>query len=469
MTDQERFSISTQGFRELHQGRPPWSLLKELVQNVWDEAPSATRCDLTIVPDQRPGHTLITVSDDGPGFANPEHAYTLMAPTPKRSDPTKRGRFNTGEKEAISVAIEASIITKGTTISFPETGGRTVTSNDVEIGTTVSMVMPWDPAEIPEIINILKRFIPTDCALTVNGEEVQFRTPVKIHPAALPTIIQQAPGQPMRYRTRNTTLHILEPLENPSWIYEMGIPIQPTDMPYDVNVMQKVPMPPNRDTVGTPFLKHVSAEVLNAMHTNMPATAFADTWVRNAIEDERVDDEAVISAKNNRYGENVVLWSSRKEANMRAAEAGYQVIHPKTLSPEERDKITSIAGVKSANEVFPQIPPTGPDLTPTKSMQNFSEWVKELARIAGFNATVTFVHSPEATADASCTANTKSPTLTFNTAKLTDQWFRRRGAPQLALLIHELAHAQADTPMEHGPTWGEACATVGGRIAAHMP
>ena len=53
-TTRERFEISTQGFRELHEGRAPWTLVKELIQNVWDEAPEATRCDVTIAGRDRP-------------------------------------------------------------------------------------------------------------------------------------------------------------------------------------------------------------------------------------------------------------------------------------------------------------------------------------------------------------------------------------------------------------------------------
>lgn len=469
MPDLERFAISTQGLKELHQGRAPWALIKEIVQNVWDEAPQATQCQMTIVPDSRPGHTLVTVDDDGPGFAQPEHAYMLMAPTPKRTNPTKRGRFNTGEKEAISVATEATITTKGKTISFPETGGRTITDNDRQKGTTVTMSMPWDPGSIPELVAMLKIFIPTDCRLTVNGEEVPFRTPLKIHPANLPTVVQQGLGQPMRYRNRDTTIHILAPLDHPAWVYEMGIPIQTTDLPFDVNVMQKVPMPPNRDTVGQAYLKHLSAEVLNAMHSTMEPLGFAETWVRTGFEDERATDQAIISTKNNRYGEKVVLWSSNTDANMRAAEAGYQIIHPKSLSTKEKETLVKVAGIKSANEVFKIDHHRGQPVQPDTVKQGFAQWVTKLAATAGLRAKVEFVHSTKANVDASCSANTLTPTVTFNTAKFPDLWFDLRGQPQLELVIHELAHALANTPMEHGPKWGNACAKLGGILSYKIP
>ena len=47
-----------------------------------------------------------------------------------------------------------------------------------------------------------------------------------------------------------------------------------------------------------------------------------------------------------------------------------------------------------------------------------------------------------------------------------NQWLARRGPEQMQLIIHELAHAYARTPMEHGPRWGEGCAAVGARLWA---
>ena len=121
---QQRFAISTQGMRELHVDRPPWMLVKELIQNAWDEAPEATVCRVRVKPEVRPGVAQVVVEDDGPGFADIADAFTLMKPTPKRMDPTRRGRFNIGEKEVVSVALEAEIRTVGWTVVFPAAASR---------------------------------------------------------------------------------------------------------------------------------------------------------------------------------------------------------------------------------------------------------------------------------------------------------------------------------------------------------
>ena len=48
--NKERFAVSAEGLRQLNASRRPWSLVKELIQNAWDEAPKATRCNVTITP-----------------------------------------------------------------------------------------------------------------------------------------------------------------------------------------------------------------------------------------------------------------------------------------------------------------------------------------------------------------------------------------------------------------------------------
>ena len=67
-----RLAVSTAGTRELHSARPPWQLVKELVQNAWDEVPNATVCNVSVRP--RGSRTVVSVEDDGAGFRNIEDA-----------------------------------------------------------------------------------------------------------------------------------------------------------------------------------------------------------------------------------------------------------------------------------------------------------------------------------------------------------------------------------------------------------
>ncbi len=462
----ERFAVSAHGLRQLHADREPWTLVKELIQNAWDEAPEASECDVRIAAG--PGDTtIVTVEDDGPGFTDISHAWTLMAETAKRADPTKRGRFNLGEKEIIAVALCAEIETTGTTVSFPREGGRVTAPNTRKGGTRVSVTMPWNEEQALVLRIRLRRFRPTDCRLWVDGVEIPRRTPLASRGATLRTLILRGPGLPISETKRKTTIDVLERCDSHTgWIYEMGIPIQATTLPYDVDVQQKVPMPPNRNTVSASYLQDVMTETLNAMHEEMPGEWFSENWVRTAIEDDRIEESAVRTARKHRYSERAVLWSSDTDANMRAAEAGYQVIHPKAMSRKERQVMTTKGGLASAKDDFgrPAEKQQRPDTT-NHVRRGFANWIRKIGRIVGLQASVHYVAAPEARFAARCTAGERKPKVTINTSFCTDEWLAQRGPQQLELIIHELAHALANTPMNHGPRWGDACAAAGAKVA----
>ena len=462
----ERLAVSTAGMREFHAAREAWQLLKEPIQNSWDEVPAATRCDVRIIADG--DMTLVEVEDDGPGFRRIEDAFTLMGPTPKRSDPRKRGRFNLGQKEFIVVASEARVETVGSTVVFPAEGGREVSQNTRVQGTLVSGRMPWDGPERQRLIEKLATFRPTDCSLYVNGLEVCHREPVAVRDCILPTVLQNGPGEPLRRTRRRTRIEILPKRGERALIYEMGIPIQTTEFAYDVDILQKVPMPPNRDTVADSYLRAVSAELLNATFDIMSSEDAGETWVQTAIEDSRVSAEAVRDVMSKRYGDHgVVLWSSRTDSNLRAAEAGFEIIHPKAISSRARMNMRNLGGLQSAHDVFGRNDDhaNAKAIEPDESMEAFAEWVRELARRAGLDARVKFIEM-KSNYIVDCTASTSSPLIRFNLHQLTPEFFEGRGERQLELVIHELGHALCDKPMEHGPAWGEGCCRAAARIAA---
>lgn len=372
----ERFAVSTAGLRELHAGREPWTLLKELVQNAWDEFPAATECAVTIERGETRGTLDVTVEDNGAGFRNPADAWTLMGPTAKRLEPTKRGRFNLGEKEIIAVSREARIETVGTTIIFPKSGGREVKRNRRDGGTIIQATMPWRWSDLDDLVDALRRFRPTGCELTVNGEPVEQREPLAVFEAALETIIQDAPGEPLRKSRRRVRVDVLPRREERGWLYELGIPVQVIELPFDVDVQQKIPMPPNRDTVSAAYLQDICAEVLNATHDQLDGEQASEAWVGVALEDSRVDEAAVQGVVKARHGDKVAIWSSNPEANVRAIEDGYEVVHPRSMSPAERRHVKELGGVQSTNDLFGEQPKPEREPTPDE----FAEMIVQISR-----------------------------------------------------------------------------------------
>ena len=462
----QRFNVNTEGMRQLHADRNPEELIKELVQNAFDEEVSTCQ----IVVEKQVDGVLITVTDDGPGFADIADAYTLMGETSKRMDPEKRGRFNLGDKEVISVAVWARIETTGWTVEFPEKGGRKVNKNRRNQGTKISVLMPWEDSQKDRLVERLKNIRPPEqIQYLVNGETVNREKEISIQSAVLPTMLQSNPGEPMRPTRRKTDIHIMEPRQDTGWIYEMGIPIQPIDLPYDVDVMQKVPMPPNRDTVAESYLKDIYTHVLNAIYTDVPEEQFGATWVKTAMENSKVADEAVVTAMQKRYGEKVVTWSRDTNANMRAIDDGYQVLHPRTMSRDELKNMREKGGLQSSRELFGnERDNTQVFAANTPAKRDFTEWVKLLGRYAGKDVKPAFIHDTKTKIIASCKMNTSQPEMLFNTAYLDEEFFKGRGQKQVELIIHELGHSEMNGEMSHGPKWGEGCARVGSMIAMGM-
>ena len=471
-TADTRFAISHEGMRELQAGREPWELLKELIQNSWDEAPEATACRVSILPHITTGRTLITVEDDGTGFANIADAYTLMGNTAKRSDPTKRGRFNLGEKEVISVAHWAKIETTGHTVEFPEGGGRTVTRNRRRRGTKVTLEMPWTQEDANALTERLWIFRPTDCRLVVNNAEVPQREPVASHRALLETVLQDGPGEPMRRTRRSTEIHMLRCLaDGQAWIYEMGIPIQPIDTPFDIDVQQKVPTPPNRTEVPTRYLSVLYGEALNAMHGVLDDEAFGQAWIKQALNEKRTSGDAVRRTIEARYGEKVLLISNDAEANLEAAEKGYELINRQSLSQKERERFRGDGGMQTTREVFPTPDLRDPKAVPDSPVnREFAQWMKELGRACGLDVTIEFIDNPKFPLLADCTPDSKTPTIRINVAHMEDSFllppFNR--PEQLELALHEFGHAVAEMGLKHGPSWGRGVAKAAAAVAASL-
>ena len=460
------FTFSTEGFRVLQSSRPKADVAKELVSNGFDA--DANVVVLVRVVDDG---VMMDVQDDGEGFSNVSFAWDVMAANyEKRGNPEVRGRFNLGEKEIVSLCTWAKIMTVGTTVMFQEDGTREVVENGRKSGTHVQLLLPWKKRDAAEVVDGLSGIIPPEhLSYSVNGRII-FRPKVLVGwEASLTTVLQEGPDQPLRERRRKVVMEIFQPLGKDAFLYEMGIPIQKIECFYSVNVQQKVPMPPNRDTVRESYLKRLYTEVLNATHGIMPEEEFAETWVRTGIEDKRVKKAAVDSVIEHRYGgaDKVVFASSNRDSNMQALDAGKILIQGRQLSGAERERLRDVGGIKTSHQVFGRAVDMMLTVMPESVPGNaeFSRWVGDIGRAVGLRPTVSYVSDKNARMSACCTANTEKPIVTFNVGLLGEDWFFGRGEKQLRLIIHELGHAYGNGETGHGYTWGNSCAEIGARLA----
>jgi len=450
MTVKNRFEVSTEGMKMLQDGRPLWQLVKELISNAWDE--EITSCDVSIKSVGK-GTLLIEVEDDGKGFRDITDAYTIFAPTPKRGQASVRGRFNLGEKELLAIAKDGIVETVGHTVEFPSSGGKKVKRNVRINGTKVSVTLKGRLDSIEPTIEKIKTFIPPKgIRYVINGVLVRERSTIATTEAVLPTVLAEK-DQVLRPTNRKTSIDIYNSFLDSGHIYEMGIPIQSIAMPYDVDIQQKVPLPPNRDIVSDAYLRHVYAEVLKVVRKDIDDEDAGSSWITMAVEDKRTDDDTVRDIMLKRLGNKTVIRDPfDAQANADALDGGWETINPKTLTPTERQRYKD-AGLLTANQKFGRFkgghglsePMKHSKVTPPMlEVARYTKWLSK--QLLGFEVKVQFISDFRFKMAADY--NKGSKTLRFGKIKLGSEWFDNSPTQkQTALIIHELAH-------EHG---GSGC------------
>jgi len=434
-----RLEIDTKGFAELQAGRPKWSFVRELVSNAWDE--DVTFCKVDVIKNGNRA-AVITVEDDGAGFRDIRDAYTLYGHTPKRADPTVRGRFNLGEKELAAIALSMRIETTCGGIEFPRGGGRRRLTRRRENGTLVTTEVTWTKAEVKEVVEMLRLFMPPPGKrLIVNDETYSSPSePIGAQKVALNTVIESDGVLKESYRMTDVVIHHKPHWTETGWLYELGIPVQPLACRYSADVQQKVPMPPNRDTVGDCYLRDIYAVILNNVAEGLDPDDCSEAWIRLAMESSDLVSGSVLAVSRKRYGEKVAIWSPDSEANERAIGAGFMLVHPRTLSASEKSRFKE-AGIVSAHENFGAIP-KAVDYIP------FDDWTEDMMMLANYaiflsnelqrkRLNVRFFRDYEI----SGLANFCDGTITFNLAKITLDPI----IPGLTgLILHELAHRKGE-------------------------
>lgn len=460
--------VNLAGFAELQAGRPAWNFIRELVSNAWDE--DIRTCSVTV---EKGGNKLakITVGDDGPGFADLADAYTLFGHTPKRSDPNVRGRFNLGEKELAAIASEMQVRTTTGSVIFTKARKLEVRKGKdfrTPRGTIITAHINWAKAEVEETLKMLNLFLPpAGVEFSVNGSIVHHKqTDYEIEGTLATVIFKDGAVRPTKRKTKIELYNC--PIKVQPWLYEMGIPIQPIESLHHINVMQKVPLSPNRENVSSGYLQDVYALALEAMIDDLPEEAVSEEWVRIASEDELVSDETIGKVRDKRYGD-AVLWSSDLEANQLAMEKGLEVIHPRTMSPSERGRFEHVGMVHSSaqfgNEAGRAIKPM--------AQSEWDEHMKIMDRVArqvwnklypyGASLKVEFIRVGNSPILFGYLRD--RTTLVINTAKFMPGeaeadpfWF-------LSLLAHEFAHQQG---LAHDENWQKELLTTTAKIIRYV-
>jgi hypothetical protein len=348
--------VDRKGLSKLVERRGKISLVQELVANALD-ADGTTQVDVLLAPEQGVPHASITVTDNSPsGFSDISHAWTLFAESNRKGYPLKRGRFNLGEKLVLALCVEASIVSTKAAVMF-DGRGRTNTRARREVGSEFQGIVRITRAELAEIQVGIKRLLPPPgVTITVNGEALPERLPLKTVEATLMTEIVDDENV-LKRSPRKTTVDIYAVLPGETaMLYEMGMPVVETGDKFHVSVGQKCPVNFERDNVTPAYLRDVRTVVVNAMHDQLTVADANATFVNEALADKDASPEAVSKALDLKYGEKRAIWDpSDPEANMNLTAQGYTLIKGSQLTGDQWANVKKHDGArtKPAGQIAP--------------------------------------------------------------------------------------------------------------------
>lgn len=449
MAKQGALAVDLYGLRQLVERRGKSFAIAELIQNAWDED-GVTDVSISL-EHQYAGRCKLVIVDNAPeGFADLTHAFTLFAPSKKKADVTKRGRFNLGEKLVIALSTQFRVetTTGGVEINVDNNERRTLRTKR-EKGSMIGAILRMTQDEMDEAIESFFKLIPPDgITTTLNGTQLTPRMPLAIVEATLQTEIADDSGY-LRPTKRQTTIEIYKPREGEKGtLYEMGIPVVETDDTYHVNVMQKVPLNADRDNVPPAFLRDVRAIVLNEMADKLTEDQSAASWVTEALEDDLVEAHAIKQVLDKRFGEKRVVYDPNdQEANRAATAAGFTVIPGRALPAAAWEGVRQFGLARPAGHVMPSPKPfheSGRPLSTiaiadyTEQQHTFATQVAALHIETTGSAISVVLSDDRGWQFAGCYGGGQ---IIINVARLTPDL---NDARTLAVVLHEFAHKYGD-------------------------
>lgn len=467
----EWFEVDKNGLAKLLEKKGKSFAVTELIQNAWDQKVSRVIVTLKKSIDSLNEYKLSVEDDDPDGFADISHAYTLFAESIKKSDPTKRGRFNLGEKLVLAICHHAEISsTKGTVIFSKD--GRNNIRRKRKKGSVFIGHITLSKKEYEEVCSSIGSLIcPVGIHTEFNGEPVPIREPLKVFKVPLPTEISDNDGN-LKPSKRKTNVEVHEVIGDESAsIYEMGIPVVETGDKWHVNIQQKVPLNFNRDNVKPSYLKLVRALVLNEMAKDMEDDDSSEVWVDDALASKDIKEDAVERILDMRYGKKRVSFDpSDSEANKIAVSKGYSVIYGKEFSKDQWENIRKAKAVNPAGQVTPSAkvfngntPAKSPSKI-TEGMKNIAEFTKWLAlELLDKNIHIQFVSEVKENCSAAYTKGLTSSSFIYNVARLGYKWFEGIGNKQLSLILHELGHEYCSDHLDE--KYYDALTDLGAKVA----
>jgi len=157
------FVVDKEGLRKTLERKGKAFAIYELLQNGYDE--NSTKVEVTLT-EPRNGKAILTCVDNAPlGYVDLSNAHTMFGESKKKTDPSKRGRFNIGEKYVLALCDEATVTSKTGRIIFKADGARSQDNVRTKIGTEFRGELPLTIGEYNDMLRKVKLVIPpvADC------------------------------------------------------------------------------------------------------------------------------------------------------------------------------------------------------------------------------------------------------------------------------------------------------------------
>jgi len=472
------FTAHKDGLRKLVEHLPKEMVIYELVQNVWDE--DATFCKISIERDPGSSYVKITCEDDVPqGFKHLHHAFTIWAESEKKGDPTKRGRFNEGEKKVLALCRRAEISTTTGTVLFNEDGTRSQSNRKTEQGSIFYGEIRLTTTQVKEIEEAFSRLIPPgDCETILNDVVLPEREPVAEFTETLPTFNVDDEGHLRRTRRQTLVKVYRTEDDEEAMLYECGIPVVATGDAFHVSIEQKVPLNRDRDNVTPAYLRRVRAAVLIHTIDLLDEDTATNKGIDDAMADESVDEETLKKVLTKRHGKKHAFHDrSDLEANKQLHSEGFTIIPRGAYSTEVRRKILDVGAATRSGGIRPTPRPfsTDPNAPIMKMIEpkDWSQGMKEVAEISQYFAKELGIHEDllvrfALPKDRWWVASWGGG-LTWSVSSLGHRWFdtwHEHPAVMLNTLIHEFAHKGADDHLDQ--QYHRNATRIGAKLAMHM-
>ena len=437
------FNVNHIGLKKNQSDKNKIFIIKELVSNAFDE--NINKCEVELTWSSE--GTKIKVQDDSPeGFKKLADAYTLFNESYKASDTSKRGRFSYGTKSSLAMFKEAKIVSTKGTILFKSNGTRTKTGTKTEKGSIFEGLIKLKKVEFEELLDLSRTIIPPkNVEFVINDNSIKRSNTHTVFTETLPTVTVDQEGN-FTPSSRVTEIELFKSLDT-NYICELGIPVVETDIPFTINVNQKVPLSKDRDNVKPAYLKKLKAFVLNHTHNDLSEDELQTTFAQEALEQKESSAEAVKSVIDAKFGEDAVVYDmSDLEANKKAFADERQVISGSQLSKEAWSKVKetreqysdfALPSGQIGKYAKPEFTGGAKEVPVDDKMQEVVDYAKFLHEQLGFGDLSVTVHDGRG---ALATYGHGHLQLFFNV--LGRNWFDLDTNKQkiLELLIHEFGH-----------------------------